>query len=88
MLPLGRVPQYLIPEIVLDRLSDGAYCRENRCGYTRARVLRPFAGAALLADRLGDAWQVCALDSPAGEDCAAAARQSRYLQRKLFELIE
>jgi hypothetical protein len=82
------VPQYLVPEIVLDRLSDGAYCRENRCGHRQDKVLRPFASAALIADRQGESAQVCALDRPSGEACALAARQSRYLQKKVFELME
>lgn len=37
---------------------------------------------------LAELWQVCALDRPQGEVCALAARQSRYLQKKVFELIE
>lgn len=89
MLPLGRLPQYLVPEVILDRLSDGAYCRTNRCGYRSERVLRPYATSALLVERQGKDVAVCPnLDAPQNGDCALAARQSRYLQKKVFELIE
>ena len=89
MLPLGRVPQYLLPEILLDRLSRGAYCRQNRCAYTAPRVLRPFADAALIFDREGGDWRACAgLAEARAEPCRTAAARSLYLQKKVFELVE
>lgn len=88
LLALGRVPQYLLPEIVLDRLSDGIYCRDNRCGHRQDRVLRPFAASALVLDREGAGFRSCPLDGPVPADCTAPVRQSRYLQKKVFDLLE
>ena len=39
--PLGLISHFSIPEIILDLLSDGAYCKEYDCGSRHRIIYRP-----------------------------------------------
>ena len=39
---VGRLPAWLIPEVILSILSGGRYCSEGRCAHAAPWRLRPF----------------------------------------------
>ena len=45
LVPLGRLPTYLVPYAILDRLGA---CGERHCGWDTAWRLRPFRDRALM----------------------------------------
>jgi hypothetical protein len=88
-LAVGRLPTYLLPEIILDRVSQGAYCRVNRCASRAARRLRPFRDYVLEVEAAGPGEQLCLLLSDHADPfCADAVARSRSWQRALFQLID
>jgi len=83
MVPLGRLPTYLLPYAILDRLGA---CGEAGCGWDSAWRLRPFRDRALLVGD-GDNQRWCLVKEPTGP-CAGAAREARAWQVELLEIIE
>ncbi len=83
MVPLGRLPTYLIPYALVDRLLpdnvDGAWDRRWR--------LRPFRDRAILVERDGSGERVCAVQHPSA-DCMNASRDTQAWQVDLLDLID
>jgi hypothetical protein len=84
MVPLGRLPTYLVPYAILDRLGA---CGERHCGWDTAWRLRPFRDHAILVERDGDREQPCSVSKP-DQACEPTARQARAWQLELLDLIE
>jgi phosphoglycerol transferase MdoB-like AlkP superfamily enzyme len=84
MVPLARLPTYLLPYAILDRLGA---CGEDGCGWDTPWRLRPFRDRALLVERDGDRERPCSVGQP-DADCEVAARQARAWQIELLDLIE
>ena len=83
LVPLGRLPTYLIPYAVVDRLVpdnvDGAWDGPWR--------LRPFRDRAILVERDGPGERVCAVQEPTA-DCRTSARQAQAWQVDLVDMID
>jgi phosphoglycerol transferase MdoB-like AlkP superfamily enzyme len=84
LVPLGRLPTYLLPYAILDRLGA---CGERHCGWDTAWRLRPFRDHALLVERNGDREQPCSVTRP-DPACEPVAREARAWQLQLLDLIE
>ncbi len=84
MVPLGRLPTYLLPYAILDRLGG---CGEDHCGWDQPWRLRAFRDRALLVARDGDRERSCPVVQP-GPECERSARQAQAWQVELFDLIE
>jgi phosphoglycerol transferase MdoB-like AlkP superfamily enzyme len=84
LVPLGRLPTYLLPYAILDRLGG---CDDRQCGWDTAWRLRPFRDHALLVERDGDGARSCSVSRP-DPACEPVARQARAWQLELLELIE
>jgi hypothetical protein len=78
---------YQIPYLLLDRLSEGAYCRENGCPWTGDRRLRPFRDITLQLEARGTGERVCAASRPTGT-CAKTLAVARGWQLELFRMID
>jgi hypothetical protein len=91
--PLGRLPAYLLPEVILDRLSGGEYCRRNdACEHRKPWRLRPFRDHAMEVEAHGRGERFCptrteTLAEAAGLPCAAAAARSRAWDAALFRAL-
>jgi hypothetical protein len=48
---VGIIPQFVIPEVILDLLSDGAYCRATDCMSRRPIIYRPNGAQAVFTTR-------------------------------------
>jgi phosphoglycerol transferase MdoB-like AlkP superfamily enzyme len=83
LVPLGRLPTYLIPYAVVDRLVpgnvDGAWDGPWR--------LRPFRDRAILVERDGPGEIICSVQEPT-DDCRTSARQAQAWQVDLFDMID
>jgi hypothetical protein len=83
LVSLGRLPTYLIPYAVVDRLMrgnvDGAWDGPWR--------LRPFRDLAILVERDGPGEIICSVQEPM-DDCRKSARQAWAWQVDLFDLID
>jgi len=82
--PVGVVPHYLLPELIVDRLSDGAYCASNPCQSKQPGALRP----PFLVDRGNPLRAICdVLDRPLHRECASAASLDRKLNGSFQALV-
>jgi phosphoglycerol transferase MdoB-like AlkP superfamily enzyme len=84
MVPLARLPTYLLPYAILDRLGA---CGDQGCGWDAPWRLRPFRDHALLVERDGDRERPCSVSQPS-QECEPTARQARAWQIELLDLIE
>jgi hypothetical protein len=83
LVPLGRLPTYLIPYAVVDRLLPG-----NVDGtWDGPWRLRPFRDRAILVERDGPGERVCAVQDPTDE-CRISARQTQAWQVELVDLVD
>ena len=86
---VGRLPTFLLPEVILDRLSGGEHCRRNACAHQEAWRLRPFRDHAIEVEAHGRGERLCPVQqgSSAGAPCADAAARSRSWQAALFQAL-
>lgn len=83
LVPVGRLPAFLVPELILDRLSGGGHCRANACAHREAWRLRPFRDHSLEIEAHGPGERLCPAAAhgpgavPPPPDCAGAAERSR-----------
>ncbi|HEY3145757.1 MAG TPA: sulfatase-like hydrolase/transferase [Dongiaceae bacterium] len=82
----GRVPGYAIPGIVADLLTDGEYCRHNRCFHLEPVAARPLAHGLLAIDRADDEVVDCA-ENPQAGICRTAQHFSDGAKLGLFHLV-
>jgi Sulfatase len=87
LLPLGRLPSYLIPYVVLDRLTDGKFCRRNGCARETPWRLRPFRDGALIVAAEGNEERLCTLDLRSGP-CQGAIAHSLAWELQLLDMVE
>ena len=83
----GRLPIYLIPDLLLERLGYRAACAGGPCPWHRPERLRPFRDRALLVAATGPGERLCRIDEP-GTPCRAALDELRAWQVELLELVE
>jgi hypothetical protein len=83
IVPLRRLPTYLIPYAVVDRLAPG----EVEIGWDGPWRLRPFRDRAILVERDGPGERVCSVQKPT-EDCRITARHAQAWQVDLLDLID
>lgn len=81
---LFAVPAYLVPEIILDKLTNGAFCRENTCRKDEPRILRTLVDKVLVYNRAG--LQVGDCTEQAG-DCTDALAFMNKNKLRLLHLI-
>jgi phosphoglycerol transferase MdoB-like AlkP superfamily enzyme len=75
-LPLtGWVPDYQIPEIILDKLTNGSFCRANKCYEDAAQSIRPTATGLTVIDAGTKQFDFCEEATPA---CAAAKQAADF----------
>jgi hypothetical protein len=84
MVPLGRLPTYLLPYALMERLGA---CGERGCADDPPWRLRPFRDRAILVERDGSGQRSCLVREPT-PPCDAAAQQAQAWQVELLELIE
>jgi phosphoglycerol transferase MdoB-like AlkP superfamily enzyme len=84
MVPLGRLPTYLVPYVLLERLGA---CRGKACAWDGPWRLRPFRDRALLVERDGDRERPCSVSQPS-HPCERAAREALAWQVELINLLE
>jgi len=85
--PVTVVPAYLVPEIIVNTLSQGAYCRANRCRKDGQRIFRPLADRVLAYDRTGRRLADCKPDSDPTPACAEAKRFHEISRLRLLTLL-
>jgi hypothetical protein len=85
--PVGRLPAYLLPEVVLDILSAGTHCRTDACQSDAGWRLRPFRDHAIEVEARGPGERMCALPrDEADPHCAGMAARALSWQLALFRL--
>ena len=80
VVPVGRLPAFLLPELILDRLSDGEHCRRNACAHREPWRLRPFRDHAFEVEAHGPGEHLCPMAPAPGAvppACADVAARSR-----------
>lgn len=87
LLSVGRLPTYQIPYLLLDRLSEGAYCRENACPWLGDWRNRPFRDIVLRIEAHGADEQACLMSRPT-EGCEQALSATLGWQFELLRMIE
>ncbi len=87
LLSPGRLPIYLIPYLLLERLGFRAVCAGDGCPWQRPWRLRPFRDRAFLVAAAGAGGRLCRIDDP-GTPCQAALKELRAWQVELLELVE
>ena len=80
----GWVPDYQLPEIILDRLTDGRFCATNRCYRAERYWIRSTGTGVTLVDSTNG--QLLACDTGAAE-CAAAAPEIAFWKSRIYDLI-
>jgi len=85
---LGVIPHYLIPEALLDILTDGAYCRATTCLRTEPTIYRPNGMRAVFTTTEALPPSVCATraDNEAPR-CRSAMQMQRMLEAEYDSLL-
>lgn len=89
VVPVGRLPAYLLPGLILDRLSGGGHCRANACAHRDAWRLRPFRDLALEVEAHGPGERRCpvareAQAATAPPACAGAVARTLAWQAAMW----
>jgi hypothetical protein len=81
--PLGILPHYSIPEVILDLLSDGAHCKRHEC-WSRAPILyRPLGLHPIFTTVPQFPETVCLEGQPRNDPgCDTAQRQHAIMLRR------
>jgi hypothetical protein len=85
---VGRLPTYLIPYLVLDRLTGGRFCQANSCEFQSPWRLRPFRDFALVVEANGGGERLCPDLEATTEPCQAPAAETLAWQLELLDLID
>jgi hypothetical protein len=80
---LGTVPMYTIPEILVDLLTRGEYCRKNECLHTRALQARPPHVFA----RESPGRYACGNGAPGARACDQVIALSENLMSSFYALL-
>ena len=86
--PLGIVPQFALPEVILDLLTDGAYCRATPCVHAASVIYRPIGSRAVYTSR--DAFPQTVCDGASATDdgrCRAATQLHQTLSAAYIALL-
>jgi len=86
--PLGIVPQFALPEVILDLLTDGAYCRATSCVHAAPVIYRPIGSRAVYTAR--DAFPQTVCDGASATDdgrCRAAIQLHQTLSAAYIALL-
>lgn len=86
--PLGIVPQFVLPEVILDLLTDGAYCRATSCVQAAPVIYRPIGARAVYTSR--DAFPQTVCDGASATDdgrCRAATQLHQTLSAAYIALL-
>jgi hypothetical protein len=85
---LGIIPHYLIPEALLDLLTEGAYCRATRCFRTLPIISRPHGTRPVFTTAEAFPLPVC-MDGAVVDDplCRAGAQMNRRLEAEYGALL-
>lgn len=85
---LGIIPHYLIPEAVLDLLTDGAYCRAATCLGSLPIIDRPNGTRPVFTTTEAFPLSICG-STPATDDplCRSGARLHRMLEADYDTLL-
>jgi hypothetical protein len=86
LVPVGRLPTFQIPYLLLDRLSAGAYCRKNGCPWSGNWRHRPFRDMSIRIGARGADEQVCEPARPTTA-CERTLREARGWQVELLRVI-
>lgn len=87
LLSPGRLPIYLIPYVLLERLGHRARCDDDRCPWERPWRLRPFRDRALVVGGDDHGERLCLAAQPTAA-CREPLAELRAWQVELLELIE
>jgi hypothetical protein len=83
--PVPPLPHYLIPEMIIDRLTGGSYCAGHPCLSQKPYLLRP----PYVADRSKPEHPVCTTDGRQQNDlCSQAASLDRKLTNSFYSLVK
>ncbi len=82
----GQIMGYQVPQLISDLLTDGAFCRENECGYKNEVSTRPLPRNLLVFDRKTKQVTSCAAD-PNGPHCAEVRQFADRARLAVFNLI-
>jgi hypothetical protein len=86
LVPVGLLPTFQIPYLLLDRLSAGAYCRKNGCPWFGDWRYRPFRDMSIQVDARGVDERVCEPARPS-KACEHTLRDARGWQVELLRVI-
>jgi Sulfatase len=86
--PLGRLPSYLIPYVVLDGLTQGEFCRRNGCAWKAPWRLRPFRDFVLLVEAHGTGTRLCASFDTSSQPCRGPVTAALAWQLQLLDLLD
>jgi Sulfatase len=86
LVPVGRLPTFQIPYLLLDRLSAGAYCRKNGCPWSGDWRYRPFRDMSIRVEARGTDEEVCERARPSTA-CERTLREARGWQVELLRVI-
>jgi hypothetical protein len=80
----GLIPAYQLPEIIMEQLTSGRFCAENRCYRSVPTWLRPIGDELIVIDAASGQLQTCAAGRP---ECVAAQEEANYWKSRIYALI-
>jgi hypothetical protein len=84
---VGLQPAYVLPEVLVDLLTEGAYCREHPCLARNELLVRPLGGT--IAFTTGERFpeRSCVQGGEESAACAAATSTATRLRRAYLGLL-
>ena len=83
----ARTPAYLVPEIIMDVLSGGGFCRSGPCLKDRESVIRTLPGRAVVLDKEGRFLRLCKTASDPPPPCREAIAFDERNKLRLFDAL-
>ena len=86
-LPIGRVPHFALPDIILDLASAGRYCEAYRCQHRQPVSIRPTVDGIFRFPVSGPGHEFCPYRDDTGDDCRQALRQTLGHMREVAKML-
>lgn len=83
----GDIAMFDLPYVILDILTRGSYCQENRCLHNGRNLIRPLVDEAYVANRNLSDISHCVKDNSDLRACILAAKLSDEHRSRLYELV-
>jgi phosphoglycerol transferase MdoB-like AlkP superfamily enzyme len=80
----GWIPSYQVPEIIMEQVTKGRFCAENRCYRAEPTWIRPLGHELSIVHAAEGRLETC---DAGGAECVAAENEASYWKSRVYALM-